>query len=231
VLSDGTFVENPRAMNRYSKQMARLKKERSRRVRGSKRHRHTQQKIADTHRKVKNLRTDALHQLSAKLSQSYGTVVIEDLNVKGMSASAKGSGNWRGKAALNRAILDVAPAEFRRQLSYKLAWRGGNLIVADRYFPSSKTCSACGRVKAKLALSERRYRCECGLDLDRDLNAARNLASFGARVVAGGRSETENGRRGERLQDSVVAVWCSPVKRQAGTRELDRTGIVGTYAE
>jgi putative transposase len=85
-----------------------------------------------------------LHKLTTRLAKSYPVVVVEDLNVAGMTASAKGSGHWRGKAGLNRAILDVAPGELRRQLGYKCSWYGSALVVADRWYPSSKTCSGCG---------------------------------------------------------------------------------------
>jgi len=110
---------------------------------------------------------------------THAVVVVEDLAVAGMTASARGSGNRRGKAGLNRAVLDTAPSEIRRQLTYKSAWYGSRLVVADRWYPSSKTCSRCKAVKAKLPLSERTYRCcHCGLVIDRDLNAAANLASL-----------------------------------------------------
>lgn len=105
--------------------------------------------------------------------------MVEDLNVAGMTATAKGSGHWRPKAALNRAVLDVAPSELRRQLGYKCRWYGSTLVVAERWYPSSKTCSGCGTVKAKLALSQRLFRCAtCGLVIDRDLNAAANLVNL-----------------------------------------------------
>src|SRR5208282_1412690 len=88
-------------------------------------------------------------------------------------------GNWRGKAGLNRALLDASPAEIRRQLTYKCTWYGSKLVVADRWYPSSKTCSGCGFVTTKLALSERTFFCEhCGLVIDRDVNAAANLAGL-----------------------------------------------------
>ncbi|WP_440066982.1 zinc ribbon domain-containing protein [Streptosporangium sp. OZ121] len=97
---------------------------------------------------------------------------------------------------LARAVSDVAMAEVRRQLSYKTAWSGGRLIVADRWYPSSKTCSGCGAVTAKLALSERTYTCAgCGLVADRDLNAALNLAALAA-DVAQSRGKTRNARGG-----------------------------------
>jgi len=84
-----------------------------------------------------------------------------------------------GNRRLSRRIADASFGELRRQLAYKTAWRGADLVVADRWMPSSKTCSACGAVKAKLRLSERTFQCEhCGLVIDRDLNAARNLANL-----------------------------------------------------
>jgi putative transposase len=102
-------------------------------------------------------------------------IVVEDLNVAGMARRKPGAG--RGARGLNRAIADAAPAELRRQLGYKTAWHGSHLVVAGRWYPSSKTCSACGAVKAKLALAERAWTCDgCGAVHDRDLNAAINLA-------------------------------------------------------
>jgi putative transposase len=93
---------------------------------------------------------DGLHKLTTRLAKTYGTVVVEDLAVTAMTASAKGSGHWRGKAGLNRSVLGASPAELRRQLSYKCTWYGSKLVVANRWYPSSKTCSRCGLVKTKL---------------------------------------------------------------------------------
>lgn len=110
---------------------------------------------------------------------------------------------------LARHVADAGFAEVRRQLEYKTAWRGGALVVADRWFASSKTCSGCGAVKAKLALSERTFVCtECGLVLDRGLNAAHNLAALVEWHVAGGGSETQNGRGADRETGIVPAGGC-----------------------
>lgn len=115
-----------------------------------------------------------------------------------MTASARGTvdkpgSNVRAKAGLNRAILDVSPGEFRRQLEYKTAWYGSTITVIDRFFPSSQTCSACG-ARAKLTLADRIYRCAaCGFAADRDVNAAINIAAQAA--VAPGKGETLNARR------------------------------------
>jgi putative transposase len=160
-------------------------------------------------------------------------VVVEDLNVAGMTATAKGSGRWRAKAGLNRAVLDAAPAELRRQLGYKTTWYGSELVVADRWFPSSKTCSRCKTVKAKLPLAERTYRCEnpaCANHggIDRDLNAAINLAAL-ADAVSGtgsgpgtGRGDLAYAQGEERSMDSPR---CSSINCEDGTGspEPDRT--------
>lgn len=136
------------------------------------------------HHRVTALRRDAIHKLTTGLARHYGTVVVEDLNVAGMAKNRR----------LARAVSDAGFGEIRRQLAYKTGWNGGRLHVADRWYPSSKTCSGCGAVKAKLPLSERTFTCtECGLVLDRDENAALNLAALVKRHVAGSGSETQNG--------------------------------------
>ena len=173
VLSDGEVVENPKHLSRYARRLARLQRQCSRRrgpgkaTLSSGRWQRSKVKLARAHMKVANARADGLHNLSTRLAKTYGTVVVEDLAVAGMTKSAKGSGHWRGKAGLNRSVLDASPAELRRQLSYKCTWYGSKLVVADRWYPSSKTCSGCGFVKAKLALSERTFCCDhCGLVID-----------------------------------------------------------------
>jgi len=207
-LSNGKVVENPKALSRYQRRMKRLAKEVSRRQPGSKRRRASKTKLARCHARVTHVRADAVHRLTTELAAGYRTVVIEDLAVKNMTASPRPTpdperpgvflaNGARRKAGLNRAILAVSPAEIRRQLAYKLEWRRGTLTVVDRFYPSSKTCSRCQTVKAKLSLRERIYRCaHCNLVIDRDLNAALNLAAYGRRVrtVAVSGTETQNGR-------------------------------------
>ncbi|MEU5499803.1 RNA-guided endonuclease InsQ/TnpB family protein [Streptomyces griseofuscus] len=130
-------------------------------------------------------------------------MAIEDLNVAGMTRTARGALGKPGrrvkqKAGLNRAILDTAPGELRRQLTYKTFWYGSTLAVLDRWFPSSKTCSACGWQNPRLTLADRTFHCSnCALTIDRDLNAARNIAAHAVpvdRSVAPGRGETRNAR-------------------------------------
>ena len=239
VVSTGEVVENPEALSRYERRMRRLQRAASRRLKGSRRRARTKVQLARCHRKVADTRRDVLHQLTTRLATTYGVVVVEDLHVKGMTAAPKpaenGDGTYarngaRAKAGLNRAVLDTSPAELRRQLTYKLAWHGGRLVVADRFFPSSKLCSSCGETKAKLSLAERSYRCEhCGLVIDRDLNAALNLAAYGRRAlfVAGSGPETQNARGGAhpRLRPDA------PMKREDGTGRPGRTVTASSQGE
>ncbi|MFC9610666.1 IS607 family element RNA-guided endonuclease TnpB [Streptomyces sp. NPDC056938] len=129
------------------------------------------------HHRVANLRADALHKLTTSIAAEYGTVVVEDLNVAGMLRNRR----------LARRIADAGFGEIRRQLEYKTRQRhASRLVVADRWYPSSKTCSGCGAVKAKLPLHVRTYECDaCDLVLDRDENAALNLAALAAAAVTG----------------------------------------------
>ncbi|NIK57973.1 IS607 family element RNA-guided endonuclease TnpB [Kribbella shirazensis] len=154
------------------------------------------------HHRVAYQRADALHKFTSAIAAEYGTVVVEDLNVAGMLKNKR----------LARRVGDAGFGEIRRQLAYKTEWNGGRLVVADRWFPSSKTCSGCGVVKAKLLLSERLYVCEsCGLVMDRDENAARNLAAL---AVAASGAETLNGRGADQKTRATGQV---AVKRLPGS--------------
>ncbi|MER5912787.1 IS607 family element RNA-guided endonuclease TnpB [Streptomyces sp. NPDC001982] len=128
------------------------------------------------HHRVANLRADALHKLTTHIAAEYGHVVVEDLNVAGMLRNRR----------MARKIADAGFGEIRRQLTYKTGWNSGTLHVAGRWFPSSKTCSDCGAVKAKLPLHVRVFDCDlCPLVMDRDENAARNLAALAAASITG----------------------------------------------
>ncbi|MQA64231.1 MAG: IS200/IS605 family element transposase accessory protein TnpB, partial [Actinophytocola sp.] len=141
----------------------------------SKRWQKTQARIGKTHARAVNVRRDALHKATTALAQQHQVVVVETLNASGMR-SAGGA----YKKGLNRSLADAALAEIRRKLAYKTRWYGSLLVEADRYYPSSKMCSACGGRKPSLTLADRTYVCEhCGLIIDRDLNAAINLARLG----------------------------------------------------
>lgn len=177
VLSTGEIIPNPHHLQVALRKLRRLQRQAARRTGPDKRTkqapsvrwRKSQFRIAKLHVKTANARQDGLHKLTTRLVRTYGTVVLEDLNVVGMMSNRK----------LARRIADAGMGELRRQVEYKAAWAGGRTHLANRWYPSSKTCSGCGAVKAKLRLSERTFRCDqCGYALDRDLNAARNLTGL-----------------------------------------------------
>jgi putative transposase len=223
VLSTGEVIENPRHLSKALRKVRRLSRTVSRRQGPdrrtrqvpSNRWRRASAALGQAQGRVVDQRRDGLHQATANLTARYRTLVVEDLHVAGMVRNRR----------LARHLADASFAEFRRQVEYKAAWRGGRVIVADRWFASSKTCSGCGTAKAKLALSERTYVCQaCGLVLDRDENAARNLAEYGKQQLAG--SGPDSNRRGaDHRTPSGVQV---AVKRQPGTRQRGQAGTVPT---
>ena len=200
-LSDGTVISNPRCLAASERRLKRAQKALSRKTRGSKRRAKARANVARLHAHVANQRGDAMHKATAWLAGTYSEICIEDLHVAGMVKNH----------CLAKAVSDAAFGEFRRQLEYKTARSGAALHVVDRWYPSSKTCSKCGRVKAKLSLAERIYRCDgCGLVMDRDLNAAVNI------LVAGSAPETQNAhggtirRGGQPGRATRVPVKCEP---------------------
>lgn len=209
-LSDGTVIRNPRALDSNLRRLKRAQRSLSRKAKGSNRRRGARGRVARLHARVANLRSDALNKTTTMLARAYTDISIEDLNVAGMVRNHR----------LARVVEDAAFAGFRRQLEYKTARTGARLHVIDRFYPSSKTCSDCGTVKAKLSLSERTYRCdECGLAVDRDLNAAINIQ------VAGSAPETLNARGGSgRRTRSRNEATRHPVKREP-SGDASRMGL------
>ena len=152
------------------------------------------QKVAKIHYQIACLRKDTLHKLTSNLAKNHRQIIIEDLNIKGMSKNHK----------LASAILDGGFYEFRRQLEYKAVWYGSEVIVANRYYPSSKKCSNCGNIKERLGLSERIYNCEvCGLKINRDVNAAINLENYDAVSYTVKVCGESNQPKAQRRRDSV----------------------------
>jgi len=169
-LSTGEKIDGPKALNKYQKRMVRLSRIHARRTKGSNNRAKSAMKLARLHHRISYIRQDFLHKLTTRLCRENQTVVIEDLHVKGMLRNH----------SLAKAISDEGWSELRRQLSYKAIVYGTEVVVADRWFPSSKRCSTCGTVKRELLLSEREFVCEtCGVVLDRDVNAAMNLKQLG----------------------------------------------------
>src|SRR6266516_3103088 len=176
VTSDGERIANPRHLERKARNLARYQRRMARCRKGSANRAKAKAKVARAHRKVRNARQDFLHRASTRLVRSAGTIVIEDLNVAGMVRNRK----------LARAISDCGWGEFRRQLEYKCAWYGRELVVIGRWYPSSKTCSACGHLLAGLSLSTRHWTCpSCRARHDRDANAAKNILAAGLAVARG----------------------------------------------
>jgi putative transposase len=214
-LSTGATISNPRALERSLRKLRRLNRQLARRQPGSNRRKVTRRKLARVHARAANLRRDALHKLTTTLATGHDTIVVEQLNLAGMVRNRH----------LARALSDTGVAELRRQLAYKSAWYGSKLVVADRFYPSSKTCSACGWVKTKLTLAERTFTCEvCGLRIDRDLNAAHNLAKLAQHVAQSG-WETQIAREADRKSQPPGQV---AEKREAGTERV--SGKTGTAA-
>ena len=200
-LSDGTVFPNPRNYVRAQRKLRRAQQTLSRRDRdsnggrGSNRWNKALKRVQAVHAHVAYQRADTIGKITAWLARNYTDISIEDLNVQGMSHNRR----------LAKHVLDAGFSEFRRQLEYKTARSGARLHVIDRWYPSSKACSSCGVVKAKLSLSERVYQCDvCGLSIDRDLNAAINL------MVAGSAPETVNARGGDARRADTMSGNADP---------------------
>ena len=230
VLSDGRLVPNPAPLLQAQRRLRSLDRQLARR-RGprapdgswrapSAGWRQTRRRLAREHARVANVRHNSLHHLTSELVDSFSIIVVERLNVAGLLRNRR----------LARRLADAGLGKLRRQLAYKTAWAGTTLVEAGPFYPSSKTCCGCGHVKAKLPLSEREYRCEhCGMVLDRDLNAARNLAMLvnsSGSEVAGSGPETPTPVDGDARPCTAGS---SSMKREAGTEPLgsDQTGTAG----
>ena len=169
VCSNGTVFPTIKPLRKRLKKLKRLSKSLSRKQKGSNNRQKAKTKLSRFHYKISCMRKDYLDKITTYLSKNFKYISIEDLNVSGMVKNKK----------LSRAISDMGWGEFKRQLEYKTKLHGSNLITIDRFFPSSKMCSECGQIKDSLSLSERTFSCECGLKIDRDLNAAININTVG----------------------------------------------------
>lgn len=180
-LSDGTVVPSFAAARRSDRALKRVQRALQRSFKDSSSRRVRKQVLARLHLRVANARETFLHQASAKISRTYSLIGVEKLPIRSMSLSAKGSSESPGrnvsqKSALNRGILDAGWRKFTNQIRYKAAWAGGRVVeVNPRY--TSQLCSSCGALVDK-ALSERVHGCSCGLRVDRDVNAARNIRNL-----------------------------------------------------
>jgi len=189
-LSTGEKVANPRYERRDRERLAKAQRALARKQKGSANREKARVKVARAHARIADRRRDFLHKLSTRLVRENQAVVTEDLSVRNMVRNH----------SLARAISDAAWSDLRNMLEYKCEWYGRELVVIDRWFPSSKTCSACGHLAAKMPLGVREWTCaSCGTRHDRDVNAAINIRAAGLAVLACGgsvRPKRETSRAG-----------------------------------
>jgi putative transposase len=190
-LSDGTVFEPVNSAKKLKKQLARQQRTLSRRTRLSANWKEQKAKIQRLHSKIANVRKDYLHKASSETSKNHAIVILEDLKVRSMTKSAKGTEDAPGKnvaakSGLNRSILDQGWYEFKRQLKYKQEWAGGMVILVDPR-NTSQTCSTCSHTAAENRPSQAQFQCvSCGHTENADLNAARNILAAGRAVLACG---------------------------------------------
>lgn len=202
-LSTGETITGPRPHKALLNRLRRLSRSLSRKQKGSANRKKAKAKLARLHARIANIRADALHKLTSDLTSRFRTIGIEDLNVRGMVKNRH----------LSRSIADMGFFEFRRQLEYKSLRRGGQVVVAERFFASSKTCSACGHRLDALPLSVREWACPaCGVIHDRDVNAATNLKNLAVSSTVSACGEEGAGRC------LVAAVKPASVKQEASSR-------------
>ncbi len=169
-LSNGAAIENPRFVDSAEERIKRLQKQLNRKQKGSRNRTKQIQKIQRKYKKLRDTRDDFLNKVSTAIAKQYDTIVIEDLNVQGMQQNHH----------MAKHIADASWHKFRVKLEWKTEIYGKNLIKIGRFDPSSKLCSDCGNLKHDLELSDRIYRCDtCGLAIDRDYNASRNITKIG----------------------------------------------------
>jgi putative transposase len=191
----------------------------SRRQKGGKNRKKAVRSLVKLHRQIKNQRHNTLHQVTTRLAKTKSVLIIEDLHVSGMMKNHR----------LAQAIGDVGFAEFKRQLLYKASWYGARVLLADRWEPSSKRCSGCGWLDQDLTLSDRTFHCEqCGLVLDRDLNAAINLEKLAGSFVG------QPKRLWSRQRWQQPHGWCAtvcetraPCPKEAGTERQRGVSSLG----
>ena len=197
-------IEGPKAHKVALKRLRRANKTLARKRRGSHNFRKAKTRLQCVHRRIAAIRRDATHKLTTRITKTYAVIGMENLNVRRMVRNRH----------LARSISDGGFYEFRRQIEYKARLYGGRVVIADRFYPSSKTCSCCGFIKETLALAVEIFRCDdCGFEIGRDVNAARNLARLAASSAVSACGEPRSGasrkarvKRGSAKQEGSSAL-------------------------
>lgn len=175
-LSTGEKIANPQYEKKDREKLARAQRNFSRKQKGSKNREKARLKVAKAYARITDRRKDHLHKLTTRLVRENQVIAIEDLSVRSMVKNHR----------LARAISDASWSQFRHMLEYKAEWYGRDVVVIDRFYPSSKTCSACGAMQNSMPLNVREWECTCGANHDRDVNAAQNILAVGLAVSACG---------------------------------------------
>jgi putative transposase len=208
VLSTGSKVKRGRFLKQLEYQLKLNQKHLSRKTKGSNRYDRQRLKVARIHEKIANSRMDLIHKTSLDLVKNFDVIFLEDLNIKGMVKNPK----------LAKSISDASWGKFVEVLTYKANWNDKEVIHIDRFFPSSKTCNECGWINNSLTLNDRSWKCKCGRQLDRDLNAAKNILNEGLRCKDISVGTTDHGRGAQiRLEKSSKGYETSKKKILSGS--------------
>lgn len=192
VLSDGVVFENKKFFRDKQLEISKIQRMMSRKTKGSNRYNKNRLRIARLHNKLANQRSFYIHNVTTQIVNNYDVICIEDLNVSGMESNH----------SLAKAVTDSSFRMIRNMLEYKCKWYGKELVVIDRFYPSSKTCSNCGWKKDDLTLSDRIFECKnCGIEIDRDLNAAINIERMGVDIL---HNRTQSGKVTSRIEASKM---------------------------
>ena len=212
-ISNGVKVQNPHFKKKEVKKLKKLQRALSRKKKDSRRREKCRIKLARLNSTINNKKNDFLHKLSSKLINENQVICLEDLNVKGMIKNHR----------LAESISECSWYEFIRQLEYKANWYGRNVVKIDRFFPSSKTCSNCGYIKESMKLSERKWICpKCGSELDRDLNAAKNILKQGLNSLSFGTNEYSRGDE-VNLKSTISG---RKYRRRSDEKEDNKTSLI-----
>jgi putative transposase len=194
ITSEGYKYKNNRYTKTYAKKLKIQQQHLSRKQKGSKKYEEQRLKVARLHKKITNSRVDNLHKISTDLIKKYDTIILEDLNIKGMVKNHK----------LSKHISDASWGTFISFLEYKAKWHDKEILKVDRFFPSSKTCNCCGYINQNLKLDMREWICpSCNTNLDRDINASKNILKEGLKIKSLG---TNDNRHGDEIRPTIVGI-------------------------